>query len=228
MPSRAPRRAPARRLLIIASAAIALSACAGPLASPTPVPAASDSKSETRSVGPFTSVSVEGPLNVVLSTSSSASVQVDAPSNIVPLVRTDSSGTELAVSVAAPGFASAKPVTVRIATPKLASVSLTGGATGELEAMGQALSVSVAGGATLKAIGTVQTLTLTVLGNSVAQLGDLTADTAAISAAGGAQATLTVIKQLTGTADSGSVITLLAKPTAQSVTVTGGAKLVGP
>jgi hypothetical protein len=117
---------------------------------------------------------------------------------------------------------------VRITSATLTSVALTGGATGTIEAMGQALAVSVSGGASLRGIGTVAQLSVTVLGNATAELGDLSADAVAISAAGGAKATIRATKQLTGTADGGSVVTLVVAPVAQSVTVTGGAKVVGP
>ena len=225
---RAPRGAPARLAVLAAAAALVAGACVGPLASPTPVPAASDAKTEARPVQSFTSLSVDGPLNIVVSAGTSQSVEVDAPSNVVPLVRTALTGGELAITIAAPGFTSAKPVTVRIVSPKLNSVSLTNGATGTIEAMGQALAVSVSGGATLRGIGTVAQLSVTVLGSSTAELGDLSADAVAISAAGGAKATIKANKQLTGTADGGSVVTLVVAPVAQSVTVTGGAKIVGP
>jgi hypothetical protein len=228
MPSRAPRGALARLVALAGGIAIVAGACVGPLASPTPVPASSDAKTDTRSVQAFTSVTVDGALNVVLSAGSTQTVQVEAPSNVVALVRTDVSGTELSVTIAAPGFTSAKPATVRITSPKVTSVSFTGGASGTLEAMGQALAVSVSGGSTLKGIGTVAQLSVTALGNSTAELGDLSADAVAISAAGGAKVTLRAVKQLTGTADGGSVVTLAVTPVAQSVTVTGGAKVVGP
>jgi len=225
---RAPRGALARLAVLAAATALAAGACVGPLAPPTPIPAASDSKTETRALQSFTSLSVDGPLNIVVSAGTTQTVEVVAPSNIVTLVRTDVAGNELDVKVAAPGFTSTKPVTVRITSPNLTSVSLAGGATGTIEAMGQVLAVSVSGGATLRGIGTVVQLSVTVLGNSTAELGDLSADAVAISVAGGAKATIKAIKQLTGTADGGAVVTLVVAPVAQSVTVTGGAKVVGP
>lgn len=228
MPARAPRRALARRVVLLCSVALIAGACIGPLASPTPVPAAADSKTEVRGVGPFTSLSVTGKLNVVLAAGGSSTVQLEGPSNVLPLIKTDIAGTELDVTIAAPGYVSDKLVTLRVTSPRVNAVTLSDGATGIIEAMGQSLAVSVSGGATVKGIGTVQQLTLTVLGNSSAELGDLAADAAAISIAGGAKATLRVTKQLTGTADGGSVVTLAVEPEAKSVTVTGGAKLVGP
>jgi hypothetical protein len=227
MTSRAPRRA-AARLAVAAGIALLAAGCAGPLASPTPVPAANDSRTDMRSLDAFSTVSVDGPLNLVLEVGAASQVEVDAPSNILPLVLTEVAGPDLEISVAAPGFTSAKPVTVRISAPKVTSVSLTGGANGTLDVMAQALDVSVSGDSTLKGIGAVQQLTVTVLGNSVAELGDLTAETGSVSAAGGAKATLKVTKQLTGTADGGSVVTLTVAPVAQSVALTGGAKIVGP
>lgn len=223
MSSRAPRRA-----IALLATTLVLGGCVGPLASATPVPAASDSRTETRTVDPFTAVTVVGRLNLVVATGTGVAVQVQAPSNILPLVRTTVAGGDLEVAVADPGYTSVRPVTIRITSPSVTSISLEGGAQAEAEVMAQSLTVSVAGGSVLRGIGTVQQLTVTVLGNSDAQLGDLTTDTAAISAAGGAKATLHVVKQLTGTADGGSVITLLTQPVAQSVTVTGGAEIVGP
>lgn len=228
MPLRAPCRDAARLASFAVAIVLALSACAGPLAPPTPVPAATDSRTDARQLGTFTSVTVDGPLNIVFATGASAQVQVVAASNVLPLVDTTVTGAELAVTVAAPGFTSAKPVTVRITSPRVTSVSFAGGAQGTMEVMATAMTVSVSGGSVVRGIGTVQQLTVTTLGNSDAQLGELTADAASISAAGGAKATLKVTRQLTGTADGGSVITLAAAPVAQSVTLTGGAKLVGP
>ena len=228
MPHRAPRGATSRLALLAASVALVAGGCVGPLASPTPVPAGTDTKTETRSIASFSSVSVDGQLNVVVASGATAVVEVQAPSNVLPLIETTLSGTDLTVAVAAPGFTSMKPVTVRIMSTTLSSVSLSGGATGTIEEMGGALSVSASGGSVVKGIGTVGQLAVMVLGNSDAQLGDLVAETASISAAGGAKATLDVTRQLTGTADGGSVITLVVAPVAQSVTVTGGSKVAGP
>ncbi len=228
MPDRARQGAIARLALPAACVALVVAACAGPLASPTPVPAASDGKIDARQLEAFSSVTVDGALNLVLSAGSVQAVQVEAPSNVLAMVRTQVSGAELSVTVAPPGFTSAKPATVRITSPEVTSVSLEGGANGTIEAMAQSLTVSVSSGSVLKGIGTVKQLSVTVLGNSVAELGDLSTDTAAITAAGGAKATLRVVKQLTGTADGGSVVTLAVQPVAQAVTLTGGAKLVGP
>ncbi|MHB8958423.1 MAG: GIN domain-containing protein [Candidatus Limnocylindrales bacterium] len=228
MSPRTHRRALARLALLAAATALAASGCIGPLASPTPVPASGDTNTELRQVGQFTSVSVDGPLNVVLASGTGVEVQIEAAANLLPLVTTDLAGTDLAIGVAAPGFVSAKPVTVRITSPLVTSLSLDGGAQGTMEVMASSMTVSVSGGAVLRGIGTVQQLTVTTLGGSDAQLGELTADTGLIRAAGGAKATLKVVEQLTGTADSGSVITLVVAPVAQSVTTTGGAKVVGP
>jgi predicted small lipoprotein YifL len=228
LPSRTHRRALLRLPVLAAATALALGGCVGPLASPTAVPASADTKTETRQVGQFTSVTVDGPLNVVLSSGPGVELQVMAPSNLLSLVTTAVTGTDLAIGVAAPGFTSAKPVTVRITSPLVTSLSLDGGAQGTMEVMAKAMTVSVAGGAVLRGIGTVQQLTVTTLGGADAQLGELAADTGVVRAAGGAKATLRVIKQLTGTADGGSIITLAAAPVAQSVTTTGGAKVVGP
>lgn len=228
MPSRTHRRALARLAALTAAAALALGGCVGPLASPTSVPASGDTKTETRQLGAFTSVSVEGGLNLVFASGSATQVQVVAPSNLVPMVTTAVSGADLAIRVAPPGFTSSKPVTVRITSPQVSSISLDGGAQGTIEVMGKAMTVSVSGGAVVRGIGTVQQLTVTTLGGSDAQLGDLSAETGLVNAAGGGKATLRVAKQLTGTADGGSVITLVAAPVAQSVTTSGGAKVVLP
>ncbi len=224
----APRRAPVRLALLGVAAILAVVGCGGASASPTPVPAASDSGTESRPLGAFTAVTVDGPLNLVLGTGTPDSVDVQAPSNLLPLVQTTVSGGQLDVAVAPPGFTSAKPVTVRITSTRVASVSLRGGATGTIEAMGASLTLSVSGGSTLRGIGTVAQLTVTVLGSSTAELGDLEAETGMISAAGGAKATLRVAKQLTGTIDGGAIVTLAVAPDTKSVAVTGGAQLILP
>jgi Putative auto-transporter adhesin, head GIN domain len=223
----APRRAHVHLALLGVVAILAVGGC-GPSPSPTPVPAASDSRTESRSLAAFTAVSVDGPLNLVLGTGTADSVDVQAPSNLLSLVQTTVSDNQLDVAVAPPGFTSAKPVTVRITSSRVASISLRGGATGTIEAMGASLTLSLSGGSTIRGIGTVAQLTVTVLGSSTAELGDLAADTGVISAAGGAKATLRVAKQLTGTIDSGAIVTLAVAPDTKSVAVTGGAQLILP
>lgn len=229
MPVRGRGRAHPLVALLAPLVALAVGACIGPLAAaPTPVPAATDSRAQTRSVSPFTSVTVEGGLNLVLGTGTGTSVSVDAPSNVQPLITTVVTGTDLKVSVSPPGFTSSRPVTVRISAPGVTAVALSGGAMGTLEAMGESLAVSVSGGSVAKGIGTVRKLTVTALGGSDAQLGDLETQTASVSLAGGAKTTIRAVKQVTGTADGGSVVTLAIAPEATSVTTTGGSKVEGP
>ena len=229
MPSRAPRRARAAVAILTLGAALAVGGCIGPLAAaPTPIAASGQTQTVTRSVTDFSSISVTGGLNLVVAAGPSAQVQVIGPSNIVPLVQTSVTGSELLVTVSAPGFTSAEPVTVKVSAPKILAVALDGGANGTMEATAEALAVSVTGGSLLKGIGTVRQLSVTGLGGADAQLGDLAADTATVALAGGAKATLRVAKQLTGTADGGSTITLVVEPTAQAVTTTGGSTITGP
>lgn len=229
MPSPGRRRALSRLALLGLLTALAAGACVGPLAgAPTPVAAATDSLTQTRPVADFTSVTVDGGLNLVLGTGSATSVEVEAPSNVQPLISTVVTGSDLEVSVTAPGFTSTKPVTVRVSAPTVTSITLSGGATGTVEVMGEALAVSVAGGSVLRGIGTVTKLTVTALGGSDAQLGDLAAQTAGLSLAGGAKTTIRATKQVTGTADGGSVVTLVIAPQATSITTTGGSRVEGP
>lgn len=225
--SRTPTR-PAMLAALAAAMAIAAGACSAPPASQAPVIAVPGSTIETRTVAAFTSVSVSGSLKVILATGIAPSVQVVAPANILPLITTATSGTELVVGVSAPGFVATAMPSVRIISADVTSVDLSEGAVATLETAAQRLAVSLGDGTTLRGIGTVGQLTVAVVGDSSAELGDLAADTASISMAAGARATLRVDRQLTGTADGGSVVTLVARPVAQAVTLSGGATIVGP
>lgn len=227
MPAR-PRPAIPRVALLACTVAL-VAACVGPFAgAPTPIPASAETKTETRAVNPFTSVAIDGPFNLILAAGAAVDVKVEGPSNVLQLVRTAVNGSELAVTVDAPGYTSTKAVTVRVTSPRVTSASLSGGAGGTIEAMAESLALTIADDGVVQGIGTVKELTLAATGNAQAQLGDLAADTVAIAIAGGSKVTIHPVKQLTGTADGGSVVTLTSKPTAQSVTVSGGAKIVGP
>ncbi len=229
MPSRAPCRALAALGVLTLAVALVGGGCAGPFAgAPTPIAASDQTQTVTRSVSDFSSVSVTGGLNLVVAAGPATQVQVIGPSNVVPLVQTSVAGTELLVTVGAPGFTSGRPVTVKVSAPKILAVSLDGGANGTMESESEMLAVSVSGASVLRGIGTVRQLSVTGLGGSDAQLGDLASDTATVSLAGGAKTTLRVAKQLTGTADGGSTIILVVQPTAQSVTTTGGSTVTGP
>lgn len=229
-----PFRRARSRLGLVRVAAVAVlaagtaSACGGPLVAPTPIAAAGAVERQERPLPAFTSVAVDGPLNLVLAAGSGQAVRIEAPADALPLVRTEVSGAELLVSLAQPDFVSSRTATIRIFSSRLTAVALSGAATATLEVMAPTFSVSASGGSVAKAIGRVTRLAVAVLGGAEAQLGDVSAETATISAAGGGRATLRVARQLTGTADGGSVITLVTAPVARSVSVTGGARIVGP
>ena len=231
MPARAPRRALARLALLGAAVVLAGGACVGPSASPTPVPAGSDSKTEARvQVGAFSALSVDGPLECGPGVGSVASCRCrgaveraaagDRPTSRATTSTSRSRAARLHVGQAR----HRADHDARTWAPCRSS----GGATGTMEVMQMADDgLGVRRG---DAQGNRQRaeLTVTTLGGSTrnsATSPRTRRDHGGRRCEGDDPGRS---EQLTGTIDGGSIVTLAVTPVAKSVAVTGGAQLVLP
>ena len=228
MPLRAPRGAHSPIPFLAAASLVLVAGCLGPLdVKPTPVAGSGNVATEDRTAGEFTALSAGAGLNLVIATGATTEVTLTAQANLLPYVRTTVTAGQLVVTVEAPGISSTRPVTLKVTTPTLVSVSLGEGSTGTMEVQSEVMEINLSGGADLKAIGSVGQLALTAGGGAKAELGDLAVVSCTVTMSGGSQATLRVSTTLTGTADSGATINLAVKPATQTVRTSGGAIVVG-
>ena len=232
MSARAPRRAARLSiLLVIGVLAVVpmLAACGDVSVAPaaTAVVGGGDVATADRDLGAFTRISVGAVVKLIVGNAATAKVTIEAEPNILPLIQTSVVDGQLVINVPPPGFTSTKGVTITAVAPAIDSVSLSGGATGIVEADAAVFHLDISGSSTIQAIGTVKRLTFNATSAAVAKLADLHVTDAAITMADGASATMSVSGTLSGAMEGGASVTLTAKPASVSVTTSSGASIAG-
>jgi len=180
--------------------------------------------SETRDVRPFSTIEIGAGIRLEFRVGSPQVVTVSAQSNILPAVATDVSGAVLTID-ARDDFTTSEPVTVTVAAPTLAELSMSGGAQAWVDGIdAAALQLTLKGGARAAINGSVASVTLTADGGSAADLGELVAGSMSVTLSGGATATVNAATEVAGSASAGSRLKVLGGPRV-TVAVSGGAEV---
>lgn len=229
MRSRASRVRPLLRALLLPALIASVAACGDVLIPPEPLPVQGqgDVVSETRDVGVIDRVSVAAAIDVVIRTGEPGSVTLTAQANLLPLVVTEARDGQLIVNVPAPGYTTTEPVTLTVIAPDITSVTVSGGANGELDVVVPELRVDLSGAATLQGTGRLDRLALTASSDGVASFAELVAGSASITMSGGSAAELAVEGALTGEASGGATVTLVRQPASVNVATSSGGSVQG-
>ncbi len=183
-----------------------------------------DIQTEPRTVAAFTRVEVGDGIRAIITDGATATVQVKAQANILPLVATQVADGTLRVR-ATEGYHTDVAVEVDITVPDISYVSLLGGSHAEVTAGDiQTLQVVLSGGSNVTATGTTEGLSLQASGGSRADLGTLLATNVTLDLSGGSNATVSASGQATGTASGGSHVTVLGGGTV-GVDASGGSSV---
>ncbi|MEO8080656.1 MAG: head GIN domain-containing protein [Caldimonas sp.] len=208
-----------RRAALVLCAALPLacidSAAAGDLGHPWPTKGSGDVVAEIRSVGAFSSLSVDTGARVVVRQGDTASVVVKAEANVVSLIDVRVDGDRLVVEDASSFSSSTAEVTVTakrlsgieargsvavsaegLNVPAL-SLSLGGSSAMSVKnsAFGK-LHVALGGSSTLRLSGTADDLSAALGGSSALRAGELAAGAVSVGAGGSAQAVVWAIGSL--------------------------------
>lgn len=177
---------------------------------------------ETRSVGAFDAVSVAGSIDVVVRQAAAPSVQVQADSNVLPLVETvvesTSRGRTLVVKLRRGESVSTRhDIVVTVDTPTLAAISSAGAGDVKVEGLKTpALRLSIAGSSDVRiagldtesfelriagsgdvvAAGRAATVSVGISGSGDADLAGLVADDVKVRIAGSGDASVTANRAL--------------------------------
>lgn len=214
------------RTLAFALAVSALPACG--YASPGHVEVGSgDVVSRTRTVGDFTEVEAGGGIQLQLA-SGPRQVVVTAQPDIVDITTTEVAGSRLTIETTS-GFVSPDGLVVKVTTPRLTALELSGGASasGSVGHAGR-LTIRMSGGARSTVAGSASGLDLQASGGAIPALGDLRTTDASVDLSGGVVATLDVSGAVRGSASGGVVLTLVRKPAVTAVETSGGAVVHTP
>ena len=224
-------RCPAIPVLAMLSLLVALAACGSGLppqaTQPLPVVGAGSIATEDRTTDAFQHVSVGAGMHVDITVGSPLQVKVSAQANLLPLIVTQVSDGQLIVNIAPPGISTSQPMTLTVIVPDLRSITLSGGATGSLDATATDLAIDVSGGAQLDAMGRASTLRLTTSSGAQARLSGLAVDSATVAMSAGSRAELNVTGGVSGTATEGANLLLSKPPASMTVTTSGGAVIQG-
>lgn len=184
--------------------------------------------SEVRKVSDFSEVEAHGGVRLELVNGGTHSVVVTAQPNLLPITTTTVAGSRLTVDTTS-GYTTTQGITVKVTTPSLRAISLSGGTTATGEGLTAAsLSVESSGGARLTLSGTADDLDVQASGGAILELGSLRVKTAKVELSGGVVATVNVSSSLSGNASGGVVVHLATRPGTVNVETSGGAAVVGP
>jgi hypothetical protein len=180
--------------------------------------------SETRQTETFSRIESGGGIHLSVGIGPASTLQVQAQSNILPLIVTEVVDGTLRIR-SSKGFTTSERVDVTLSTPALERIVLSGGSRGDLDGLvSDAFDVQLSGGSVLTATGTANTMTLGVSGGSVGQLDGLTATTISVDLSGGSRVEVRATGLVNGSATGGSRVSVAGGADA-SVSTTGGSQV---
>jgi hypothetical protein len=154
------------------------------------------SKSETRTVGSFDRVVSKGSPDVQVTIGDKASIEVTADDNIVPLITTETNGTELVIGSNG-SYNSKTSVVVKIVTPALKEMQIKGSGNADIEGLsGDKFYAKVAGSGEIKASGITKEVEADCDGSGEIDLTGIQAKTGDVSIHGSGNVSLSVSDEL--------------------------------
>src|SRR4051812_30667509 len=180
-------------------------------------------KTETRQAGDFKRIDVTAGIGVTVQIGPAQPLEVRAQANILPVIATDVEDGTLRIHSTG-SYTSSEPVEVRVVTPSLDGISMSGGSQAKVTGLqADALDIAVNGGGGITANGTVSMLNLAVNGGGSVGFDELVARSIALDLSGGASARIHASEQVNGTATGGSTVTVLGNPQVNVQTSGGSA-----
>jgi hypothetical protein len=177
---------------------------------------------ETRSIGAVNQIEAAAGVRVRVVIGPAGPIVVHAQENIQGKLATDVRNGILHIE-AREDFVVAEPVVIDVTVPDLDGISLSGGASIEIDDLtAESLDLQLSGGARATITGSVSTLTLSASGGSVASLAGLTVEAVWVELDGGATAEVRATGSVSGSATAGAALRVTGGATVD-VATSGGA-----
>jgi len=145
-------------------------------------------RTETRNVGSFDSIDLDGSARLLVTVGDSKSVSVEAPASVIDRVTTEVEGDTLHIRTRAKDWVwiNGRPrVEIAVSVPQLKGLRVQGGNDVRMQGFkGGASSIAVQGAAHVRATGELDALTVSMQGAGFADLSGLTADDATVTVDG--------------------------------------------
>jgi hypothetical protein len=159
---------------------------------------------ESRSLGPVSRIEAAAGVQVKVTIGPAEPLVVHAQENIQDKLTTDVRSGTLRIE-AKEDFVVAEPVVIDVTVPSLDGISLSGGASIEVQGLtADSLDLWLAGGARATITGSVERMTLQATGGAVASLAGLSAVDVTVELNGGATADVQATGSVEGTASGGA------------------------
>lgn len=215
-----------KRLLapsLLAIAAVLVTSCSsiGPQ-----VVGSGNAKTEQRTVGDFTKVSVEEAIKATVMVGPDTSVSVTSDDNVLANVQTTVIAGKLSVSMQG-SVLPRTPVTVAITVPNLDDVEAASAANVTVTGVNTStFSASSASAATLVIRGNADNVNVTAESAASADLGGVPAQNATVKASSAARVTVNAQLTVSGSVESGGSVHVQGNPPSVNVTTASGGAVV--
>jgi putative autotransporter adhesin-like protein len=183
---------------------------------------------QTRDVGPFSSVELAGSNNVVIRVGEQQSVVVRADDNLVDRVTTEVQSGNLVIANTPGSFTTKSPMSVEVSVPTLDALKLSG--SGNIVVSGieaESLDVALPGSGTLTGSGTAAKLAVTVSGSGTVQFGRLAANDVRADVSGSGSIFVTATRSLDASVSGSGAILYTGSPQEVTKSVTGTGAITG-
>ena len=183
-----------------------------------------NAQTEQRSVGSFTKVRVDAAIKATIIVGTDFNVTVTTDDNVLASVATTVTAGRLYVEMNSPAQPRT-PVTVSISMPTLDDVQAGSAATVTATGVNSpSLSATADSAGTLVVRGNAAAVDVTANSAGTADLGGVPAQTATVRVGSAGRATVNAQQSVTGSVDSGGVVTVVGSPPTVNIsTSTGGA-----
>ena len=183
-----------------------------------------NAQTEQRTVGSFTKVRVDAAIKATIIVGTDFNVTVTTDDNVLASVATSVTAGTLYVDMNSPAQPRV-PVTVSIAMPALDDVESGSAATVTATGVNSpSLSATADSAGTLVVRGNADSVDVTANSAGTADLGGVPAQTATVRVGSAGRATVNAQQSVTGSVDSGGVVSIAGSPPTVNVsTSTGGA-----
>jgi hypothetical protein len=214
-------------LIVFIVVALMMGACSFGSISPNIVVGSGKVASETRSLGSFSSVVLEGSANVSVSFGTSQLVTVEADDNILPLIETTVKNGQLVISTRSnTNLSIHDSVKVNITMESLNGITLSGSGNITVSGMnGDSLAVNLPGSGNITVTGTSTSVQISLLGSGNIYCNELQAKSATVKLNGSGNIEVFASQNLDASLLGSGTIRYSGNPSQVSKSITGSGSI---
>jgi hypothetical protein len=178
-------------------------------------------KSETRHVGSFSKVRVEGSIDVEAKIGSQTDLKVSADDNLLSLIKTRVEGDTLIIRSEG-SFSTNNRMVVQFSAPKIQAASVAGSGDVKVDGLrGGDFAASISGSGDISATGSAGAVSVSIAGSGDASLKGLQSSSATVSISGSGDASVNTSGPLSVVINGSGDVVYSGKPTSIAKKING-------